>query len=118
MNDAPWRIVIYQDRRGRYPVTEFIDGLTQKEQAHIVHKIGVLQELGPFQLGEDHIKHMEGKLWEFRLRLQRRAFRIFFFVPTRGAVVFLHIIVKARNKTPAHEIDVAQGRLQDYLSES
>lgn len=117
MNDAPWRIVFYQDRRGRYPVAEFIDGLTQKEQAHILHKIGVLKELGPFPLGEQ-VKHMEGKLWEFRLRLQRRAFRIFFFMPTRSAIVFLHIIVKASNKTPRNEIDVAQGRLEDYLSES
>lgn len=115
MSDTHWRIVFYEDRRKQSPVEEFINGLTLKEQIHILHKISLLQELGPYQMGEQ-VKHMEGKLSEFRLRLQRRAFRIFFYVPTRGTIVFLHIFVKASNRTPRHEIDIALGRLQDHLA--
>jgi len=58
---------------------EFLDSLTSKEQAFIARQIQYLQQFGP-ALGLPHAKHIEGKVWELRIRCKRKIFRLFYTI--------------------------------------
>lgn len=120
MND--WTVESYIGPRGRSPVEEFLDQLPTDDRARIDHTIGLLKEFG-LQLGLPYVKHLEGKLWELRIRAGRRAYRVIYFAFTGQRFILLHAFVKRRpepvegktQKTPRKEIAIAQRRLADFL---
>lgn len=52
-------VIEYYEENGKYPVFEFIQGLSPKEQAKILREIDLLAEFG-LALGLPHIKKMQG----------------------------------------------------------
>jgi len=107
-------VKFYQDARGRCPVAEFIGALTKKEQAAVLRAIDRQVDRGT-EIPFPHARHIGGKLWELRVRHNRRAFRFFYFVAREGTIIHLHAIVKARNALHQNDIDIATGRMNDVL---
>ena len=66
----PWRIVFYEDNRGRSPITDYLNALPVAEQAAADEAFRLLREFG-VSLGTPHARHVSGKLWELRRRPQR-----------------------------------------------
>ena len=106
-------IHFYKDPKGHEPVLEFIKELGSKKDKNsrinlnkINDYIEILSKYGT-QIGEPHIKHLEGELWE--LRPQRN--RIFFVAWIDGSYVLLHHFVKKTQKTPKREMDQAKREL-------
>jgi phage-related protein len=104
----------YIDPRGRSPVEEFLDRLPADDRARIDHTIGLLREFG-LQLGLPYVKHLEGKLWELRIRAGRRTYRVIYLAFTGQRFILLHVFLKKTQKTPRKEIAIAQRRLADFL---
>jgi len=109
-----WTVESYIDPRGRSPVEEFLDRLPADDRARIDHTIGLLREFG-LQLGLPYVKHLEGKLWELRIPVGRKAYRVIYFAFTGQRFILLHAFLKRMQKTPRQEITIAERRLADFL---
>jgi phage-related protein len=109
-----WTVENYIDARGHSPVEEFFDQLPANDRARIDQTIGLLEEFG-LQLGPPYVKHLEGKLWELRVRAGRRSYRVIYFAFTEQRFILLHAFLKKTQKTPRREIATAKRRLADFL---
>lgn len=111
-----WSVEFYVDAHGRCPVAAFLEQLPARSRDHVVRHISLLQERGP-TLGMPYVRHLQGKLWELRVRTRGAAYRLLYFFYTGRRIVFLHSFVKKTEKTPRREIDIAMRRLNDFLEQ-
>jgi phage-related protein len=81
-------------------------------QAHFLHIRRLLIEFGPHQVGMPHIKHLDGKLWEMRMKGRDGIARAVYVTQTGQRVTVLHVFTKKTQKTPRQAIATAQARLQ------
>jgi phage-related protein len=109
-----WTVENYIDARGRSPVEEFFNQLAANDRARIDQTIRLLEEFG-LQLGPPYVKHLEGKLWELRVRAGRRFYRVIYFAFTGQRFILLHAFLKKTQKTPRREIATAKRRSADFL---
>lgn len=111
-----WKVVYYQDRRGRWPVREFLDGLSENDLAAVMRGFALLEEFG-LAVGMPHARPISGyrKLWELRVKTQRGAIRVFYFAYTGRRFVVLHGFVEKSVKTPRDELETTVRRMQDVL---
>ncbi|MBA3766328.1 MAG: type II toxin-antitoxin system RelE/ParE family toxin [Acidobacteria bacterium] len=54
---------------------------------------------------------------ELRVRVRSGAYRVFYYTKLADSVVIFHAFVKKSQKTPPHEIALAQKRLKEMLDE-
>ncbi len=74
---------------------------------HIVRLIvknGLERAQGPY------IKHLEGKLWEIRMKGRDSIARAIYVTAVKKRVVILRVFTKKARKTPRHEIKTALER--------
>jgi hypothetical protein len=57
----------------------------------------------------------EGKLWELRFQGQDLKYRFIYFAHSGRRFIVLHGFCKKTKKTPIRELNIARGRIQDYL---
>lgn len=108
-----WNIEFYETEGGSLPVRDFIESLSDKHQAKIVHRIDLLAETGN-TLKEPHVKKLEGKIWELRVQASPNIYRILYFTDIGKDIVLLHGFTKKTQKTPRKEIEIATERMKDY----
>lgn len=106
-----FKVDFFKSVRGDYPVAEFIESLTTKEQAKIARSIDLLEEFG-ILLGMPHVKKLEKDLWELRILFSGNIYRIFFTQKDKQTIMLLHGFKKKTQKTPAKELEIAQERLK------
>ena len=107
------KIEFYATEDGREVVAEFLDSLPPKHQAKAFREIDLLEEFGN-GLKEPYVKHIEGEVWELRIKFASDISRIFYFTWCADTIVLLHGFVKKTQKTPRAEIETASRRLNDY----
>ncbi len=66
-------------------------------------------------LGEPHVKHLTGKLWEMRLTGRDGIARAPYVAAVGRRVVVLRAFVKKTQKTPHGEIELALRRAQEIV---
>lgn len=113
--EEKWKVILYRNSSGDYPVQEFIDSLEIKAQSKVKDTIKLLQEFG-IQLGLPHVKKITGtQLWELRIVGSDSA-RVLYVAMTGKTFVLLHGFKKKKDKTPPKEIKIAEDRLADLRS--
>lgn len=65
------------------------------------------------RIGEPHLKHLEGKLWEMRMKGKDGIARSFYVAAKGKRVVVLRSFVKKTQKTPRREIKLALDRAKE-----
>jgi phage-related protein len=81
-----------------------------------VLRIAELIELhGVAAMHEPHVKHLEGKLWEMRMRGKDGIARAIYLTAERERVVEVHAFTKKTQKTPARALDVARTRAKEVV---
>jgi len=110
-----WEIDHYEAADGRFPVKEFIDALNVKEKAKVARTIDLLEEFG-INLGMPFAEHIEGKLWQLRVRLASNRYRLIYFLDTGKAFILLHGFVKKTQRISTIDLEIAKKRLKDHLS--
>lgn len=108
-----WNIIFYEKENGTIPVQDFLDHLPAKHSAKALREIDILEKYG-VTLTEPHVKHINAKLWELRIRSAGNISRIFYFVPAENDIILLHGFVKKTKKAPNKEIETANTYLNDY----
>lgn len=77
-------------------------------------RIGELIEaLGLERIREPHVKHLEGLLWEIRMKGRDGISRALYVVARPKRVVVVPVFAKKTQKTPRREIELALKRAKD-----
>lgn len=115
--ERPWHIVFYQDKNGRRPTQEFLDGLSRTARTAVLRDLGLLKEFG-IKLGFSTVRPIAGvrKLWELRVKTNDGAVRIFYTALAGRRFTLLHGFIKKSDKTPRAELELAVKRLQEALA--
>jgi phage-related protein len=80
--------------------------------ARYVHLADLLAAYGPWQVGMPHVRHLEGKLWEMRLRGRDGIARALYVARVGQRLTVLHVFTKKTQKTPRRALELARARLR------
>jgi phage-related protein len=108
-----WEIELFATANGKEVVADFLDSLPYRHRAKAIWEIELLAMQGT-GLMLPYVRHIDGELWELRIKFGSDISRIFYFIPAKNKIVLLHGFVKKTDKTPAGEIDITKKRLLDY----
>ena len=81
-------------------------------QRRFVYVTELIESFGLPSIGEPHVKHIQGALWEIRLKGRDGIARAL-YVTTGQRVVVLRVFVKKTRKTPNSEIRLALQRAKE-----
>ena len=108
-----WEIEFYETESGKKVILDFLESLPVKHKARAIREIELLEEFGT-DLTMPHVKQIDGKLWELRIKASSNISRIFHFVSINNKIVLLHGFIKKTNKTPEREKETAKKRMAEY----
>lgn len=75
--------------------------------------VGLIQTFGLERVHEPYIKHLEGRLWEMRLKGKDGIARALYVTATGKRLVVLRVFSKKTQKTPRGEIELALRRAKE-----
>ncbi len=94
---------------GNEPVREWLTALSATERRIMGEDIKTVQFGWP--LGMPLVRHLEGGIWEIRIKLENRIARILFCLE-ESKMVILHGFIKKQQATPKQDLDQAKDRLK------
>lgn len=105
----------FEATSGKSPVEEYIDDIeNKKERADILSVLKGIQDHGTDAVGVE-FRHIEGKLWELKIKTHGNQHRIFYVALKGGNMVLLHAYLKKTPKAPTHEKETAKQRLRQLM---
>lgn len=78
---------------------------------HYVSRL--IEEFGLKRVGEPHVKHLRGPLWEMRMKGKNGISRALYVTAIDKRVVVVRVFIKKTQKTPASEIQLALKRAKE-----
>ena len=87
-----------------------VEALPADMRARLVRIARLVEEKGLERVGEPHVKHLEGRLWEMRLKGRDGILRALYVAAAGRRVVIVRVFVEKTEKTPRREIDLALSR--------
>lgn len=103
-----WSVEILDSR-----VQGELEGLPDDMLARFRRIVELIQTFGLERVHEPHVKHLEGPLWEMRMKGRDGISRAI-YVTTRGRrVVVVRVFVKKTAKTPKREMELAYKRARE-----
>lgn len=110
-----YSVYFYKTRRGKYPVRDFIQGLSKKSRAKIFRHVELLEKRGP-NLLRPYADYIRDKIRELRIQVVEGNIRILYFFVGRNAIL-LHVLKKKTGRLPKKEIAIAKNRMDDFISQ-
>jgi phage-related protein len=105
---VPWSFVFLNAE-----VKAELDALPVDTRASFERIVQLVQAFGLERVHEPYVKHIEGRIWEMRLRGREGIARALYVTTTGRRVVILRVFVKKTQKTPRHEIELARQRAKE-----
>ena len=81
--------------------------LPEDMRARLARIAKLIEEKGLKAVGEPHIRHVEGPVWEMRLKGRSGISRALYVAAVGRRVVIVRVFVKKTEQTPRREIDLA-----------
>jgi phage-related protein len=97
------------DRR----VVKELDALAADVRQRFLRISELIEQHGPVAMHEPYVKHLEGKLWEMRMKGRDGIARAIYVTATGERVVVLHAFVKKTQKTPQRALEIARERAKE-----
>jgi phage-related protein len=88
-------------------VEALFEAFPEDIQASFKRIVRLIQSSGLEQVHEPYVKHLQGRLWEMRLKGRAGIARAVYVTAVGRRVVVVHVFVKKTEKTPRHEIEIA-----------
>ena len=110
-----WVVEYYRDSKGKEPVAEFIDALSNEARAKVFRTIKLLKNYGVL-LKEPYTRQVKGKIRELRIKDRSGNIRVLYFAFTGRRVILLNGFIKKTDKTPLNEIEIAEKRMNDFIN--
>ena len=92
-----------------------LDALPVDMRARFERIVRLIQDHGLEKVREPYMKHLEGKLWEIRLKGRDGIARSIYMTASGRRVVILRTFVKKTEKTPKQELQLARERAKEVL---
>lgn len=100
-----WTVEVLDDR-----VRAELEALPADMRARFHRIVVLIQEHGLELVREPHVKHLEGDLWEMRMKGRDGISRAIYLTAPGSRVVVVRVFVKKTQQTPRQEIDLAHRR--------
>ena len=82
-------------------------------RASFEHIVELVRTFGLERVHEPHIRHIEGRIWEMRLRGRDGIARALYVTASQRRVVILRVFTKKTRRTPRGEIELARRRAEE-----
>ena len=102
-------VKFFATEAGSEPVREWLKDLSAQDRKTIGEDIKTVQFGWP--LGMPLVDHIEGDIWEVRIKLDNRIARVLFVIVNK-TMILLHGFIKKDQKTPKPGLDLAKQRLK------
>ena len=96
-------------------VADELRALPRDMQSRFDYIAGLIRSGGIASVGMPHVRHLEGPLWEMRLRGRDRIARAIYVTVQHRRVVVVRVFAKTTQRTPRREIELALQRAQELL---
>ena len=103
-----WTVVFHDERA----VAEY-DALPDDVRARFVRITQHIAAAGLEQVREPYVKHLQGKLWEMRMKGKDGIARAIYVTATGRRIVVVRVFTKKSQKTPRSEIELALKRARE-----
>ena len=102
-------------------IVELLDARVQGEletlpagmKARFRRIVELIQRHGLERVREPHVKHLEGPLWEMRMKGKDGISRAIYITARGSRLIVVRVFIKKTQKTPRREIDVALERFKE-----
>jgi len=109
-----WKLVYYQDKKGRSEVRDFVSKRRANERAKIAAFLKCLQSEGP-RLPRPYSDLLEDGIHELRIKLSGNQTRVLYFFCYRNFIVLTNVFFKRTSKVPPKEIRKARKLRKEFL---
>jgi phage-related protein len=110
-----WEIEFYESPAKGCPTEEFLSELHKKDELpYALRMLDLLREFGN-ELRRPHVDFLENGIYELRIRVKHKQFRLLYFYFFQEKIIISHGIRKEA-KVPASEIRKAITHKEDYIS--
>jgi phage-related protein len=92
-----------------------VNALPADMRAQLTRISFMIQEFGLEQVREPRVKHLQGPIWEMRMRGRDGISRALYVAARGRRVVIVRVFVKKTQTTPSREIDLALRRAKEVL---
>ena len=90
-----------------------LDALPRDIRASFLRISRLIETVGLPNVHEPYVKHLQGRLWEMRMKGRDGIARAAYVTAVGQRVVVVHVFVKKTQKTPRREIEIALRRAQE-----
>jgi phage-related protein len=73
----------------------------------------LIKTKGLEQVHEPYVKHLEGKLWEMRMKGKDGIARSIYITAAGKKIIILHSFIKKTQKTPKAALDIVRDRAKE-----
>ena len=87
-----------------------IESLPEDMRAKLTHIAELIEASGLEFVGAPHVRHIEGPIWEMRLKGRAGIARALYVAAARRRAIIVRAFVKKTEKTPRREIELALAR--------
>jgi phage-related protein len=99
------------DRR----VEEELGALASDVRQKFARIVNLVEQHGLLAMREPYVKHLEGKLWEMRMKGKDGIARAIYVTAKGERVVVVHAFVKKTQRTPAGALAIARDRAKEVV---
>jgi phage-related protein len=103
-----WRVEFLNDE-----VLAALETMPRDIQASFLRISRLIESEGIQKLREPYVKHLEGPVWEMRMKGRDGIARAAYITATGLRVVVVHVFPKKTQKTPRREIEIALRRAKE-----
>ncbi len=90
-----------------------IANLPKDMRARLVRISELIEAVGFERLPNETVKHLDGKLWEIRIKAASSISRAIYLTATGRRLVIVRVFVKKTQKTPPRELALARERAKE-----
>lgn len=94
-------------------VRDELEALPVDMKARFRRIVELIQNYGLEQMREPHVRHLEGALWEMRMKGRDGISRAIYVTARGRRVVVVRVFVKKTRQTPRREINIAMQRARE-----
>ncbi len=105
-----WRVEVLDHR-----VVKELDALAQDVRQRFLRILELIEEHGLSAMREPHVKHLEGKLWEMRMKGRDGIARAIYVTARGERVVVVHAFMKKTQRTPRSALEIAKTRAKEVM---
>ena len=107
----PWKVEILNDT-----VEQELNVLPADMRARFTRIVQLIENFGIQNVGMPHVRHLQDKLWEMRMKGKDGISRALYVTATEERVIVVRAFIKKTQKTPIREIRLALKRTEEIQS--